>query len=190
MMDTLYSVLYLQLTDSTSLPIITTCLFILCHLADSHIIINYHYMFNTFPHTYIHRVVADHQRSLALGLQSAIWRLSGAIPGPIIFGIIFDSSCLKWEGTCGHHGNCWLYNNTHLSSATISFAIPVMMVVSFLFLLSFLTFPKTKEEIFNEEEDRSSSVKDDSDHYVQLNGTYETESEPDDDKEQLIRPEN
>ena len=148
-------------------------------------------MFITFPHTYIHRVVADDQRSLALGLQSAIWRLSGAIPGPIIFGIIFDSSCLKWEGTCGHHGNCWLYNNTHLSSATISFAIPVMVVVSFLFLLSFLTFPKTKKEIFNEEEDRSSSVKDGSDHYVQLNGAYETtDSEPDDDKEQLIRPEN
>ena len=139
-------------------------------------------------HFLIHRVVADDQRSLALGLQSAIWRLSGAIPGPVIFGIIFDSSCLKWEGTCGHRGNCWLYDNSHLSLSTISFAIPVMVIVSLFFLLSFLTFPKTTKE---DDQDRSGSIKDgSSDSCVKLNGVYETESEVDDDKEQLIRPEN
>ena len=145
---------------------------------------------------FIFRVVADDQRSLALGVQSAIWRLSGAIPGPIIFGAIFDSACLKWEGTCGHRGNCWVYDNNHLSIGTISFSIPVMLVVAVLFLLSFSTFPKKRKDIGEEkeeeeeEEEQRRSGDESNDHFVHLTGVFkmsESESEGDDDKRQLIR---
>ena len=44
-----------------------------------------------------------------------IWRLLGTIPGPIIVGALFDSSCLYWQEECGNRGNCWVYDNNRLS---------------------------------------------------------------------------
>lgn len=41
---------------------------------------------------------AEEQQTLAFGLQSAavIFQGLGTIPGPILFGIIFDSACIYW----------------------------------------------------------------------------------------------
>lgn len=61
------------------------------------------------------RSVAEEQRSLALGVQSVLWRALGSIPGPILFGVIFDSSCVYWQFDCGRRGNCWVYNNNQIS---------------------------------------------------------------------------
>jgi len=44
-----------------------------------------------------------------------LFRLLGNIPGPIIVGALFDSSCLYWQEECGNRGNCWVYDNNHLS---------------------------------------------------------------------------
>ncbi len=43
------------------------------------------------------RSVAERERSMALGFSSVIYRLLGAIPGPLIVGALLDSSCLLWE---------------------------------------------------------------------------------------------
>lgn len=94
---------------------------------------------------------------MALGLQSAIWRIFGAIPGPLIFGAIFDGTCLNWEGECGRRGNCWVYDNSLLSIHTLSMTIPVMLIVCVLFLLSCLTYPKkqvTYDVVSQEREDQ------------------------------------
>ena len=32
------------------------------------------------------------------------------IPGPIIMGALFDSSCLLWLKTCGERSDCVAYN--------------------------------------------------------------------------------
>ncbi|XP_065898056.1 solute carrier organic anion transporter family member 4A1-like isoform X2 [Dysidea avara] len=61
------------------------------------------------------RCIADEQRSLALGMQSVIVRVLGNIPGPIIVGAIFDSSCAFWQEECGDRGNCYILNNEDLS---------------------------------------------------------------------------
>jgi len=61
------------------------------------------------------RCVAEEQRTLALGLQFVIFRGLGTIPGPILFGIIFDSACIYWHYECSRRENCWVYDNTKLS---------------------------------------------------------------------------
>ena len=55
------------------------------------------FMINVPGTVFCMRVVEEHERSLALGLGSAIQRVGGSIPGPLLIGAILDSSCLLWE---------------------------------------------------------------------------------------------
>ena len=66
--------------------------------------------------TLVCRCIADEHRSLALGIQSMIFRVIGSIPGPIVMGALFDASCEFWQHQCGDKGNCWVYNNIDLSA--------------------------------------------------------------------------
>ena len=100
---------------------------------------------------FLNRVVADDQRSLALGFQSAIWRIFGPIPGPIIFGALFDASCVKWQGECGRRGNCWVYDNWNLSIYAASFGIPCMAVAAVLLFFAWLTYPKQQQHVYTKE---------------------------------------
>nr|DBA23381.1 TPA: hypothetical protein GDO54_014297 [Pyxicephalus adspersus] len=62
------------------------------------------------------RCVPDKQRSFALGVQWSLIRLLGSIPGPIIFGVVIDSSCILWNlNDCKVKGACWTYNNVGIS---------------------------------------------------------------------------
>jgi hypothetical protein len=68
------------------------------------------------------RSVPYNRRAFALGTQMIIWRLLGAIPGPMIFGLFIDSSCVLWSHTnneCGDNsdnsGSCLIYNNYSFS---------------------------------------------------------------------------
>uniref|UniRef100_A0A8C4FHB9 Solute carrier organic anion transporter family member n=1 Tax=Catagonus wagneri TaxID=51154 RepID=A0A8C4FHB9_9CETA len=62
------------------------------------------------------RCVNQNQRSLALGIQCTLLRLLGTIPGPIIFGIAIDSTCVLWDiNKCGIKGACWVYNNIRMA---------------------------------------------------------------------------
>ena len=62
--------------------------------------------------------------SFALGAQTLIWRLLGAIPGPTIFGQFIDSACLQWkksEDGCSTNtdkGSCLIYDNHSFSMYT------------------------------------------------------------------------
>ena len=113
-----------------------------------------------------HRVVADDQRSLALGIQSAIYRVFGTIPGPLVFGALFDAACLQWQDPCeGDRGNCWIYNNMKLSIYAMSFGIPCIAIAAILLFLSWLTYPKDRREgeekkakIKSENKNRTGSV--------------------------------
>ena len=88
------------------------------------------------------RCVAEEQRTLALGAQSVAFRAFGSIPGPLLFGAIFDSTCIYWQYECSRRGNCWVYDNTHLSERALSLAL-LGIAANFLFsLLSWLFYPK------------------------------------------------
>jgi hypothetical protein len=75
------------------------------------------------------------QRSLALGVQSVIWRALGSIPGPIIFGVIFDSSCVYWRG------NCWVYNNNHISIRAFFISLTGVLINFVFMLLCWIFYP-------------------------------------------------
>ncbi|XP_017774177.1 PREDICTED: solute carrier organic anion transporter family member 4C1 [Nicrophorus vespilloides] len=57
-----------------------------------------------------YRSVHIKDKSFAQGL--ALWMISlfALIPGPIIYGIIIDSSCTIWNDYCGKRGNCYTYD--------------------------------------------------------------------------------
>ncbi|XP_070269844.1 solute carrier organic anion transporter family member 6A1 [Myotis yumanensis] len=62
------------------------------------------------------RTVPDKQRSLAFGLTYMIVRTFGAIPGPIVFNKLVESSCtFRDSGHCGNTGSCWIYNVKKMS---------------------------------------------------------------------------
>ena len=92
------------------------------------------------------RCVADEQRTLALGLQSLIFRAFGSIPGPIVFGVIFDSTCLFWQFDCDRRGNCWVYDNVALSNRALGLALSGVALNFSFTCLSWLLYPKSKAD--------------------------------------------
>ena len=93
-----------------------------------------------------YRVVSDEQRHLALGLQSAIYRTFGAVPGPLLFGTIIDLTCIKWQYECGRRGNCWIYNNNKLGFSGLALTLPCATLTFILFFFSWLTYPKKQKQ--------------------------------------------
>jgi len=112
------------------------------------------------PHiTCLLRVVPDSQRSLALGLQWVFVRLLGTIPGPIIVGQIFDSTCLLWnESKACHESSFCLSNDTKkLGFYTFCYAV-CPMFVGLLFLISAIKTYKTARETETKTEPHASEA--------------------------------
>ncbi|XP_046523769.1 solute carrier organic anion transporter family member 6A1 [Equus quagga] len=62
------------------------------------------------------RIVSDKQRAMALGMAYVILRIFGSIPGPLVFKIIRETSCIFRDvGRCGNLGSCWIYNRTKMA---------------------------------------------------------------------------
>lgn len=60
------------------------------------------------------RSINPEQKSLAVAVGSFWHSLFVSIPYPIIYGKIFDYSCLVWSRECTKRGNCWLYDTDKL----------------------------------------------------------------------------
>lgn len=92
--------------------------------------------------------MTDEQRTLALGIQSFLYRALGTVPGPIAFGAIFDTVCLLFRFECGGVGNCWLYDNPVLAYALTGLSICALFLSIIFQSLALFTFPKKspKEE--------------------------------------------
>ncbi|XP_023977638.1 solute carrier organic anion transporter family member 4C1 [Physeter macrocephalus] len=78
------------------------------------------------------RCVNQKQRSLALGIQCMLLRLLGTIPGPIIFGITIDSTCILWDiNECGIKGACWIYNNIKMAYMLVAISVTCKIITIF-----------------------------------------------------------
>ncbi|XP_044131909.1 solute carrier organic anion transporter family member 4C1 [Bufo gargarizans] len=97
------------------------------------------------------RCVPDKQRSFALGVQWTFIRLLGSIPGPIVFGVVIDSSCILWNlNECGTQGACWTYNNTGISYKLIGIsAASKVITIIFLFIAYFIYKPPPSKPDFS-----------------------------------------
>ncbi|XP_004375108.2 solute carrier organic anion transporter family member 4C1 [Trichechus manatus latirostris] len=78
------------------------------------------------------RCVNNKQRSLALGIQFMFLRLLGTIPGPIVFGITIDSTCVLWDiNECGVKGACWVYNNIKMAHMLVAISVTCKFITIF-----------------------------------------------------------
>ncbi|XP_030049280.1 solute carrier organic anion transporter family member 4C1 [Microcaecilia unicolor] len=92
------------------------------------------------------RCVPDKQRSFALGVQWLFVRLLGSIPGPILFGITIDSSCILWQiDQCGDKGACWTYDNSKMAFLLIAISASAK-VITILFVIGAFCFYKPPPE--------------------------------------------
>ncbi|XP_061770085.1 solute carrier organic anion transporter family member 1C1-like [Nerophis ophidion] len=82
------------------------------------------------------RCISPELKSLALGLQTMLFRALGGIPAPIYFGAFIDSTCLKWSvKRCGGRGACRLYDNNMYSLVFLGL-VSAISGVSFFFTMA------------------------------------------------------
>ncbi|KAM7023516.1 solute carrier organic anion transporter family member 4C1 [Acridotheres tristis] len=94
----------------------TQCKFLPLFLTFFFFAIVFTFMATTPTTVAILRCVPDKQRSFALGVQLVFLRLLGTIPGPILFGVAIDSSCILWDiNECETKGACWVYDNERMA---------------------------------------------------------------------------
>ncbi|KAH9487884.1 Solute carrier organic anion transporter member 4A1 [Bulinus truncatus] len=91
------------------------------------------------------RCVPDHQRSFGLGLQWIVARCLGSIPGPIMFGKMFDLACLVWQKRCDGEGSCFYYDNHNMSINLMILALVFSLIAALTFLIA-LCFYKVQDE--------------------------------------------
>jgi hypothetical protein len=51
---------------------------------------------------------------MALALRQTIVRVLGQTTAPLLFGFVFDQSCLVWLTDCYHRRTCKVYNNRRM----------------------------------------------------------------------------
>lgn len=74
---------------------------------------------------HLNSCVPDNHRSYSLGLQFIFQRSLGFLPGPVLFGWMFDSVCLFWGESCGKRGRCQIYDVWKLSEKITIFGCSV-----------------------------------------------------------------
>lgn len=60
------------------------------------------------------RSIRPDQKAMAVALSSFWHSLAVSIPYPILYGKLFDWSCMFWRRECSRKGNCWLYDTERL----------------------------------------------------------------------------
>ena len=71
-------------------------------------------------------------QSMALGLRQTIVRVLGQTTGPLLFGYVFDQSCLVWLTDCYGRRTCKVYGNRRMgiSMAFSGFATRIISGVA------------------------------------------------------------
>ena len=67
------------------------------------------------------------------------------IPGPLLFGLVFDSACVYPQHKIGEMGNCWIYDNERLSYYAL------VLLAALFAGLSWFTYPKERTVKSDEE---------------------------------------
>jgi len=89
------------------------------------------------------RSAPEGQRSYALGHQMNLVRLLGAIPGPIVYGALLDSTCILWSSKCGEKGYCLEYDHTGMAKVVLGVSLTCKTITMICFGLSWLFCRRT-----------------------------------------------
>ncbi|XP_013967662.1 solute carrier organic anion transporter family member 6A1 isoform X3 [Canis lupus baileyi] len=105
-------------------------------------------IFSRIPSTLtILRIVPDNQRYLALGLTYVILRIFGTIPGPILFRMAGDTSCIfRVTEYCGNKGNCWIYNKLKMAYLMVGICSICKLITIFFTAIAFCLYKCLSEE--------------------------------------------
>ncbi|XP_036036608.1 solute carrier organic anion transporter family member 1C1 isoform X5 [Onychomys torridus] len=80
-------------------------------------------------------------KSFALGIYTLAVRVLAGIPAPVYFGVLIDTSCLKWGfKKCGNRGSCRLYDShafrhIYLGLTTLLGTVSIFLSMAVLFVL-------------------------------------------------------
>lgn len=88
------------------------------------------------------RSITKEQKSMAVAIGSFWHSLFVSIPYPIIYGKIFDYSCLVWSYECGKRGNCWLYDTEKLRFVYHTISITLIALGSVFDLIMIYLSPR------------------------------------------------
>ena len=93
------------------------------------------------------RIVADQQRALALGLKQTFVRFLGSVPGPILFGWVFDKVCTVWQEKCEEQGSCWVYDREKMAHRIMTLGLVIKAISTILFSLALFFYkPPSKSD--------------------------------------------
>ena len=65
---------------------------------------------------------------------------TGNVPGPIVFGIVFDTACLVWQEKCDGRGSCWIYDTQFLAEGIFWACVIVKLISSAGFFLALVLY--------------------------------------------------
>ncbi|CAL1270580.1 unnamed protein product [Larinioides sclopetarius] len=86
------------------------------------------------------RCVDEKDKTLALGAVEFMISIFATIPYPLLYGHVINKACVLWDESCGHQGNCWLYDNTlfrqYLHSLSSGFIFLAIVCDFIVFILS------------------------------------------------------
>ncbi|CAO4384955.1 unnamed protein product [Caenorhabditis nigoni] len=88
------------------------------------------------------RTVDYNERSFALGIQWIMIRVIGTIPAPVLFGWMFDVSCIKYQtDSCGDSsGGCLMYSNQYLANLFLTFTISGQVITLGILIVVLMIF--------------------------------------------------
>ncbi|KAM9230877.1 solute carrier organic anion transporter family member 1C1 isoform 1-T1 [Dugong dugon] len=103
------------------------------------------------------RCIKPQLKSFALGIYTLAIRVLAGIPAPVYFGVLIDTSCLKWGfKKCGSRGSCRLYDSNAfrhiylgltvmLGTGSIFLSIAVLFILKKKYVLKHRNFITKRE---------------------------------------------
>ncbi|XP_071956840.1 solute carrier organic anion transporter family member 2A1-like isoform X2 [Antedon mediterranea] len=85
------------------------------------------------------RIVADEDRSVAIGFQMLLSKVMGYFPAPLYFGAVINSACLLWQTTCGEEGACLMYDIEQYRYSYFGLLIGLKVISFIMFLIMYST---------------------------------------------------
>ncbi|XP_058511640.1 solute carrier organic anion transporter family member 1C1 [Ochotona princeps] len=91
------------------------------------------------------RCVKPQLKSFALGVYTLAVRVLAGIPAPVYFGVLIDTSCLKWGfKRCGTRGSCRLYDSNYFRYIYLGVTV-ILGTVSIVLSMAVLLVLKKKD---------------------------------------------